>query len=303
VALMVTQVEWDRRRALLLSCAADDMLVQDYAALTGLTPKQVARVLRDNPDIPRNRKRRAMSKLVLAERLRLVSERASASMPRRKLASLCGLTEKQVVDVLAAHPEIPRPAPGAQPGSHNHQFAAGRRIHPNGYALVTAPDHPHGRVHAGRSTRAAIVAEHRLVMEQTLGRYLSPEEVVDHVDGLTLHNAPENLRLFPSNADHLRHTLAGKVPKWSEAGLANMQVGRRGLSGRQPVCSYSQRRARGDVRLLQILRLAYALGTDSPYLSGTRHHLERAGLYPLSDTSTIQALRELDRVWLEAHPR
>jgi hypothetical protein len=141
--------------------------------------------------------------------------------------------------------------------------------------------------------------EHRLVLEQTLGRYLRPEEVVDHIDGLTLHNSPENLRLFSSNGEHLAQTTAGRPRLWTTAGYQN--IGARTDLGTaiRPVDSYGQRRATGDVRLLQILRAALQLGADSPYLSGTLHHTKKAGI-DLSDRSmTERALADLYARWAE----
>ena len=81
---------------------------------------------------------------------------------------------------------------GAGVGGLNSQYAGGRRVLLTGYAQVLAPSsHPY-RLSTG------YILEHRLVMEQTLGRYLQPTEVVDYIDGLRLHNAPSNLRLFSS---------------------------------------------------------------------------------------------------------
>lgn len=63
---------------------------------------------------------------------------------------------------------------------------------------------------------------HRIVAHQKLGRQLLPGEVVDHIDGDITNNRPENLRVFPSNAEHLRVTLKGRVPNWSPEGRARM---------------------------------------------------------------------------------
>lgn len=105
-----------------------------------------------------------------------------------------------------------------QSGEKN-QFWTGGRVHDKyGYVLVYAPNHPYRR-------KNNKVAEHRLVVEKELGRFLKPREVVDHINGVKDDNRPENLRVFPSNAEHLRATLKGRVPKWSEEGRARMTAG------------------------------------------------------------------------------
>lgn len=81
-----------------------------------------------------------------------------------------------------------------------------------GYLYKRTPNHPN------RSTHGGYVAVHRLIMEKKLGRYLTSEEVVDHIDGNIRNNDPNNLRLFANNAEHLRVTLAGRCPNWSEDG-------------------------------------------------------------------------------------
>lgn len=57
------------------------------------------------------------------------------------------------------------------------------------YKLIYMPNHPH-------ATKAGYVREHRLVMEKQLGRYLKPNEVVDHINGDTENNSPSNLRVM-----------------------------------------------------------------------------------------------------------
>jgi hypothetical protein len=47
--------------------------------------------------------------------------------------------------------------------------------------------------------------EHRIIMEKLLGRKLSKKEVVHHIDGDKTNNAAENLRLFPTQKDHLSY--------------------------------------------------------------------------------------------------
>lgn len=86
-----------------------------------------------------------------------------------------------------------------------------------GYRHILTPNHPHAR-------NSGYVAEHRLVMEKHIGRYLTPGEVVHHINGDTMDNRIENLELFSSNAEHLAETLKGQCPNWTPEGKANMQA-------------------------------------------------------------------------------
>ena len=81
-----------------------------------------------------------------------------------------------------------------------------------GYLYRKSPTHPNRTKHGG------YVADHRLVLEEKLGRYLLKTEVADHIDGDISNNHPDNLRVFQSNAEHLHHTLSGRCPNWSEEG-------------------------------------------------------------------------------------
>ncbi|CDS48893.1 hypothetical protein [Polaromonas sp. CG9_12] len=42
-------------------------------------------------------------------------------------------------------------------------------------------------------------------MERILGRYLRPEEEVHHKDGDPTNNHPDNLQVFATHAEHMRH--------------------------------------------------------------------------------------------------
>lgn len=106
---------------------------------------------------------------------------------------------------------------GPRSGEGHPDWKGGRRK-VGGYWYVYCPDHPN-------TTKQRYVAEHRLVMESVLGRFLLPTEVVHHMNGDPTDNRPENLEVFETNSEHLRHELAGRVPNWSPEGWARMQEG------------------------------------------------------------------------------
>lgn len=82
------------------------------------------------------------------------------------------------------------------------RWSGGRKIRKDGYVLILVPDdHPHPSDCKKSGTK--FLLEHRWVMEQHLGRYLEPEEVVHHRDGNPLNNALDNLRLFASQQEHI----------------------------------------------------------------------------------------------------
>lgn len=80
-----------------------------------------------------------------------------------------------------------------------YNFKGGRVLH-NDYWYNYKPDHPF-------CNKQGYIYEHRLVMEKHLGRYLTKKEVVHHINNVKTDNRIENLKLFASNSEHLKHEL------------------------------------------------------------------------------------------------
>ena len=84
-----------------------------------------------------------------------------------------------------------------QPGEANPRWK-GYALR-GGYRLLPAPPgHP-------RTTKAGYVAEHILVMEQHIGRYVKPGEHVHHINNVKDDNRIENLALMTKSAHHSLH--------------------------------------------------------------------------------------------------
>ena len=80
--------------------------------------------------------------------------------------------------------------------------------------LIAMEKHPNwkgGRTHTVqgyttiRERSRVSKLEHRLVMEQHIGRKLTKEEVVHHIDGDRKNNQISNLMLFKNNSEHIKH--------------------------------------------------------------------------------------------------
>ena len=235
--------------------------------------------------------------LELLEQIRALADGRRTS---GEIGEILGVEPRNVRKYLTRY-DLPRLSEGARGGEENHQFAGGRRVTLQGYVKVTPPEgHPTAKPRPGRT--ATWIFEHRYILEQSLGRPLLPTERVDHLDGLTLHNSPDNLRLFQSNAQHLRETLTGKVPQWSDAGYENMKLRHVRGASLEPVDIHRRRTEVGAARLRQILLLALRLGTDSPYLLGTTLHTTKAGIDMQSRPTIERALVDLCQRWGWPHP-
>lgn len=83
-------------------------------------------------------------------------------------------------------------------GSKAARWAGGIRHRGSGRIHIYQSEHPF-------ATRKGYILRARLVMEGILRRYLSPEEVVHHINGIKDDDQPENLKLFPNQAEHIKH--------------------------------------------------------------------------------------------------
>lgn len=98
------------------------------------------------------------------------------------------------------------------------RWKGGRKIRKDGYTLVVAPDnHPYPAY--TKASGLKYILEHRWIMEQHLGRYLEPTEVVHHRDGNPRNNAIENLHLYATQTDHMAdaHSASATVARSAQA--------------------------------------------------------------------------------------
>ena len=79
----------------------------------------------------------------------------------------------------------------------NHPRWKGK-IKRSGYWYIKLPSHPF-------SGKQGYVAEHRLVMEKKIGRYLTKEEVIHHINGFITDNRIKNLELFNTRGQHTKY--------------------------------------------------------------------------------------------------
>jgi hypothetical protein len=175
-------------------------------------------------------------------RIERVVDLYSGGLPLGRVAKEVGASTRNVLRILREADVRIRTQGESQSGQYNPCWKGGRNIDKDGYVRIYAPWHPS---RAGK--RGKHVLEHRLVMEGVIGRFLLQKEVVHHIDKNKQNNAPENLALYASNAEHLADELAGQIQKWTEDGLARL------IAGNQKSVATRRNRAmlKNDARALQ----------------------------------------------------
>jgi len=137
-----------------------------------------------------------------------IVEMARSGLNCSQIAEEIGETDPEIVRDYLSKLGVARQRVGPPEGERNSSWNGGKTIDKDGYLLVQAP-----KGHPGANSNGYI-RYHRLLMEQTLGRYLLPEEVVHHIDGNKKNNDPDNLELFAHNGLHLQKEWSD--PKWAE---------------------------------------------------------------------------------------
>lgn len=80
-------------------------------------------------------------------------------------------------------------------GENAYHWKGGKVLHGR-YVYIFKPDHPHAE-------NKGYIFEHRLVMEKHIGRYLTREEVVHHINGIKNDNRIENLMIL-TREEHIK---------------------------------------------------------------------------------------------------
>lgn len=77
------------------------------------------------------------------------------------------------------------------------------KIKINGYVYLHIPEHPSANING-------YIAEHRLILEKKLGRLLTKNEDVHHLNKIVDDNRPENLEVQIKNAHVILHKTGSK---------------------------------------------------------------------------------------------
>lgn len=83
-------------------------------------------------------------------------------------------------------------------GKKSNNWKGGFLKNKDGYIYQLSSNHPN-------KNSLGYVYKHRLIMEKHLGRFLTSEEVVHHIDKNPSNNSIKNLMLFPNNGEHRKY--------------------------------------------------------------------------------------------------
>lgn len=113
-------------------------------------------------------------------------------------------------------------------GAANSNWRGGRIAEPSGRVRIYALGHPDARQLGGSH-----IYEYRLVAEKKIGRPLTADEVVHHVNGDVTDNRPENLEVM-TPAEHCRVHMQGSKNYNSKLNEVQVAEIRRSLQFQTP---------------------------------------------------------------------
>lgn len=94
--------------------------------------------------------------------------------------------------------KISKSKKGKYLGADSGNWRGGKCVLKGGYVFIYKPNHPN-------CTKDKYVLEHRLIMENKIGRYLTKDEIVHHINHNPSDNKIENLMLMSKYEHNKKH--------------------------------------------------------------------------------------------------
>nr|DAP58086.1 MAG TPA: homing endonuclease [Caudoviricetes sp.] len=128
-----------------------------------------------------------------------------SGMTQVEVAGILGVSQKVVFKFMKRN-NIParKSAKRDQNGAKNSYWRGGKTRDEFGYIMVQCKEHPRA------SKCGGYVPEHILVAEKKIGRYLTENEVVHHINGVKWDNRPENLAVMTKSEHTKLHWMIRK---------------------------------------------------------------------------------------------
>lgn len=135
-----------------------------------------------------------------------------SGMTQTEVAEILGVSQKVVCKFMKRN-NIParKAAKRDQIGARNSSWRGGKTQDEFGYVMVQCKEHPRA------SKCGGYVPEHILVAEKKIGRYLTENEVVHHINGRKWDNRPENLAVMTKSEHSKLHWMIRRYNPTNEA--------------------------------------------------------------------------------------